>query len=87
MSKRDWIDDSLEAGATFDWITPLWGLGSSLSGNRVSIAVHRDDFPTFEYELKKHHITPRYTQIHGDQIIFYVKRNELDRAKRIVGIE
>ncbi len=76
MTKRNAIDRAIEAGATFDWITPLTSL---LSGD-AHIGMDRWDQNPADATMQAAGIAQRRRNVRGDYYNFDVDREDGDRA-------
>jgi hypothetical protein len=78
------LDEILEAGSTFDWISPAGKLISGLRGKTVGIDVWLDTWGEVEQALRRAGIRLHYAHMVGDKVSFSVDRNKFDVARRII---
>lgn len=57
MTQRTIIDTALDAGASFDWITPLYGITRNAIGNGRTITLHGDIWDAVQWDMSQRGIT------------------------------
>lgn len=73
------IDDLLEIGAGFDWITPAWGLIQNATGGYRTISIDRDCSSSagdIKRSLRAKGVNIDAMQVCGKYITFNVKRTQ-----------
>ncbi len=78
---HDWLDTMLDAGASFDWITPALGL---LSGRPV-LAVPQESMTQTRTILQGAEIRIYQDQIFDGRYVFHVDAKDMDTAVMLLG--
>ena len=82
------IDDGLEVGSGFDWISPVMELFHRARGADVGMdALPSENFSWCNQTLKNAGIEMRHVMFVGDSFTFSVSKKDADRTRAILGIE
>lgn len=78
------MDELLEIGGSFDWITPLFGLFSTKTKD---YGIYIDSWNQFYADLKLAGIKPKYINVTNDMIVFAVDKKYVTLVESMMGIQ
>ena len=81
------IDKTVEAGATFDYFTPIISLGRLVFGGTVKIVVHRDEQVDVDMILAANNIWHSAGMLYGEEYRFDVRRRDREIVSELLGVQ